>query len=158
MIRLMAGGTLDHSTIGGNLFAALRSRLQGGPCRVFGEGAKVTTPQASMYPDVVVTCARFDPKSTVVPEPKLVVEVLSRSTEDFDRGRKWVHYQELDSLRYYVLVSQDEVRVEVYARGDQEWGYTVLTALGDTLRIADIHVELPLAEIYEGSSPATASS
>jgi Uma2 family endonuclease len=151
-IRMMVGGTLDHNTIAGNIMATLRSRLRGGPCRAFMEGCKVTSGSEVMYPDVVITCSAVNAKSDVVPEPVVVFEVLSRSTESFDRGQKWLAYQSIPSLRQYVLVSQDELRVDVYDRAEAGWSYRVLSVPEATLKLAAGQVELAMAEIYEGSS------
>ena len=150
-IRMMVGGTLDHNTIAGNIMATLRSRLRGGPCRAFME-CKVTSSSELMYPDVVITCSAVNAKSDVVPEPIVVFEVLSRSTESFDRGPKWLAYQSIPSLRQYVLVSQDELRVDVYDREEAGWSYRVLSGLSATLELAAGPVQLGTAEIYEGSS------
>jgi Uma2 family endonuclease len=151
-IRMMVGGTLDHNAIAGNIMATLRSRLRGGPCRAFMEGCKVTSSSEIMYPDVVITCSAVNAKSDVVPEPVVVFEVLSRSTESFDRGPKWLAYQSIPSLRQYVLVSQDELRVDVYARDEAGWSYRVLSGPSATLELAAGAVRLGAAEIYEGSS------
>jgi Uma2 family endonuclease len=150
-IRMMVGGTLDHNTIAGNIMATLRSRLRGGPCRAFTE-CKVTSRSELMYPDVVITCSAVDAKSDVVPEPVAVFEVLSRSTESFDRGQKWLAYQSILSLRQYVLVSQDELRVDVYDRTEAGWSYRVSSGPAATLELAADQVRLTMAEIYEGSS------
>ena len=86
VIRIMVGGTLDHNTIAGNVFSGLRSQLRDGGCRAFMEGVKVVSASATMYPDVVVTCTPGSGRSDVVPEPEIVIEVLSRSTQTFDRA------------------------------------------------------------------------
>ncbi|MGQ0662363.1 MAG: Uma2 family endonuclease [Pseudomonadota bacterium] len=153
-VRMMVGGTADHNAISGNLFAALHAALRGGRCRVFFEIIKVVAADAIMYPDLVVTCAEVAPKADAVPEPVIVVEVLSRSTADFDRSRKWVYYQSIPSLAHYVLVSQDEPRVEIYTRRPAGWDYAVLTDPGQSLRLTAIDVEIGLAAIYEGTSVA----
>jgi Uma2 family endonuclease len=156
-IRMMVGGTLDHNTIAGNIMATLRGHLRGGPCRAFMEGGKVMSSAQLMYPDVVITCSAINPKSDVVPEPVVVFEVLSRSTEGFDRGEKWLAYQSLSSLRQYVLVSQDELRVDLYDRQKAGWSYRVLSGPSATLKLAVGRIELPMAAIYEGSSIAPGS-
>jgi Uma2 family endonuclease len=100
----------------------------------------------------VITCSAFNAKSDVVPEPIVGFEVLSRSTESFDRGPKWLAYQSIPSLRQYVLVSQDGLRVDVYDRKEAGWSYRVLSGLSATLGLAAGPVQLGTAEIYEGSS------
>jgi Uma2 family endonuclease len=148
----MVGGTADHNTIALNIAAALQAKLQGQPCRVFMEGMKVRTATAAMYPDVVVTCADVPPKDDLVGEPALVVEVLSRSTETFDRGPKWVAYQSIASLRQYALMSQDELRIDLYSRREDGWTYQVLTGRKVKLRVAVGNFDMSMAEIYEGTS------
>jgi Uma2 family endonuclease len=152
LVRAMTGGTADHNTIVLNLVGSLRAATRGGECRVFAEGMKVIVGGAVMYPDVVVTCARVEPKADSVTEPVLIIEVLSRSTHEIDRGRKWLAYQQIDSLKQYVLVSQDQARVEIYRRTDQGWSYVVITGLSSTLTLEPGTSATTLAEIYEGSS------
>jgi Uma2 family endonuclease len=159
IIRMMVGGTADHNTIAGNIFATLRGLLRGKPCRPFMEGMKVRSATASMYPDVVVTCTDVPPKNDVVPEPVIVFEVLSRSTQDHDRGQKWSAYQSIPSLRQYVLISQDELEVDVYLREGDGWRYNVRRGAGVIIDLAVAEIRLSMAEIYEGSSldPARAA-
>ena len=154
LVLAMVGGTADHNTIVHNLVAALRSATRPGPCRVFAESMKVVVDGALMYPDVVVTCAPVEPKEDVVRKPVLVVEVLSRSTHEIDRGRKWLAYQRIETLRQYVLVSQDEARVESYARTAEGWTYLVVTGLSASVTLEPTRGAVPLSEIYESSSVA----
>lgn len=146
------GGTADHNTIMHNLVAALRASTRGGPCRVFAESMKVIVDDAMMYPDVVVTCAVVEPKADLVRDPVLVVEVLSRSTHEVDRGRKWLAYQRIESLRQYVLVSQDEARVELYARTEEGWSYRIVAGASAAVALEPALVQVALAEIYESTS------
>ncbi|MCA9709293.1 MAG: Uma2 family endonuclease [Myxococcales bacterium] len=154
LVVAMVGGTADHNTIVLNIAAALRAALRGGPCRVFAESMKVVTAQAVMYPDVLVTCSPVEPKADAVLTPCVVVEVLSRSTHEIDRGRKWLAYQQLETLQQYVLVSQDEARVEQYRRTNEGWSYRVLAGLEHevSLPAGDPPVRLSLGEIYESTS------
>jgi Uma2 family endonuclease len=154
VIRMMVGGTLDHNTIAGNVFSGLRTQLRDGPCRVFMEAVKVVADAATMYPDVVVTCAPGSGQSDVVPEPEIVVEVLSRSTQSFDRGPKLDAYQQILSLKQYVLIAQDESRVSVYERDDGSWRYRILQDLDARLGFAVGGANVTLAEIYERATIA----
>ena len=154
VIRMMVGGTLDHNTIAGNVFSGLRTQLRDGPCRVFMEAVKVVADAATMYPDVVVTCAPGSGQSDVVPEPEIVVEVLSRSTQSFDRGPKLDAYQQILSLKQYVLIAQDEIRVSVYERDDGSWRYRILQDLDARLGFAVGGANVTLAEIYERATIA----
>ena len=101
IVRMMTGGTLAHTIVKGNLFAAMRTRVRP-PCRVLVDGAKVVTMTASLYPDVVVTCAPVTMTDDTVREPRLIAEVLPRTSEGagvgagHDRGTKWLAYREIE--------------------------------------------------------------
>jgi Uma2 family endonuclease len=151
VIRMMAGGTLDHNTITGNVASGLRSR-RGGPCRVFALTVKVVSGFASLYPDVVVTRVPGSGQSDVVPEPEIIVEVLARSTQGFDRGPKLDAYQRIASLKQYVLIAQDEIRVSVYEREDGGWRYRTLQDPEARLEFPAADATLALAEIYDGTT------
>lgn len=153
-IRCMVGGTADHNTIIGNLFAALKAQLQAKPCRAFIDGIKVLSAASILYPDLVVTCAPVEPKSDIVPAPAVVIEVLSRSTADFDRGRKWLAYQQIPSLLHYGLVSQDERRIDLYTRHGDGWQYRVLGDRDEALVLDGIACRVPLAAVYADTSLA----
>lgn len=116
------------------------------------EGVKITSGASAMYPDVVVTCTSPDLKSDLLPEPVVVIEILSRSTQTFDRGQKWLAYQGIPSLLQYVLISQDDLRIEVYDRHDNAWVYQALTGPDARLALTVGEIELTMAEIYEDSS------
>ena len=131
----MVGGTAAHATIKGNVFAVLRTRLQGGPCRVFVESLKVVIDVASHYPDVMVTCVAVQPGDDQVREPVVVVEVLSRTTADRDRSAKWVGYQEIPSLQHYVLIAQETRRVELFTRADDSWHLRIIRPPAGKLRL-----------------------
>lgn len=150
VIRMMVGGSNTHTIIKGNVFAALRTRLRGGRCRAMAEGSKVVTATAIMYPDAIVVCGPIDLAEDQVRTPTVVVEVLSRSTEDHDRGAKWVAYRDLESLQHYLLIAQDARRVEVYSREAKRWSLQVLTP-PEAITLSAIGAELTFEEIYEDS-------
>jgi Uma2 family endonuclease len=151
VIRMMVGGTLDHNRIALNIASRLRTLLAGSPS-VFLDGVKVVSATATMYPGVVVTCTSVLGQSDVVPEPEVVVEVLSRSTQGFDRGPKLDAYQQLASLKQYVLIAQEEIRVSVYERDDGDWRYRTLQDVDAAISFAVGGVTMTLAEIYERSA------
>jgi Uma2 family endonuclease len=150
IIRMMVGGSNAHTIIKDNIVTALRSHLHGQPCRALGEGPKVVTATATMYPDALVVCGPVDFAEDQVRAPTLVVEVLSRSTEDHDRGAKWVAYRDLEPLRHYLLVAQDARRVEVYSREAKSWSLQVLEP-PDAIALPAIGAQLTFDEIYEDS-------
>jgi Uma2 family endonuclease len=150
VIRMMVGGSNAHTIIKDNIVCALRARLQGKPCRALGEGPKVVTATATMYPDAVVACGPIDLAEDQVRAPTVVVEVLSRSTEDHVRGAKWVAYRDLEALRHYMLVARDVRRVEVYSREAKRWSLQVLEP-PDAIALPAIGAELTFDEVYEDS-------
>ena len=154
MIIGMVGGTADHNTIVLNLAMSLRQSLRGRPCRVFTESMKVLAGDMMTYPDVVVTCAPVSAKADSIPEPVVVVEVLSRRTESFARGEKWAAFQQLASLRHYLMVSQDERRVELYTRDTGGWLFSIAGGADTELALEALGVVLRLDEVYEGTSKA----
>lgn len=150
----MPGVSRAHSLIATNLIRRCADRLDGRPCEVHGSDLRVRVDRRGLYtyPDVSIVCgeARFaDAEVDTLLNPTVLIEVLSDSTEAYDRGRKFQQYQRLDSLREYVLVAQDRIGVERFARRDDGWLVTgVLTEPGDVLRLESIDCAVPLAEIY----------
>jgi len=113
----MSGGTPRHSALGASVIIALGIGLHGGPCRVLSSDQKVVARPGRhfVYPDVSVVCGSLDFEAgttNVLANPTVLVEVLSASTEKYDRGLKWEGYQRIGSLRDYLLVSQSSVRIE----------------------------------------------
>jgi Uma2 family endonuclease len=151
-VYAMAGGTDAHNLIAGNLYALLRVHLRGGPCRTYFADvkARIETLNCFYYPDVMVTCDPQDTEtSTYKRFPKLIVEVLSDSTEAFDRGDKFSDYRHLDSLQEYVLISQTRPQVEVFRRNVE--GLWVLHPYsdGDALTLASVDWCGEIADLYE---------
>ncbi len=159
LVRAMAGGTVDHNTIVLNVVAGLRAALHGSGCRVFAENVKVIVDGAALYPDVVVTCAPVEPKADCVEQPTLVVEVLSGSTEAYDRGRKREAYQRLASLRHYLLISQDQAHIELYSRDrSRGWSAIEVTGLAAAVELEACRRTLALADVFASSSVAEAAA
>jgi Uma2 family endonuclease len=154
----MAGGTFEHGEIACNLIGELRSKLKGGPCRVNNSDVRVWAARSGRYvlPDVSVTCGTpvFNPpdKRLMLVNPRLVVEVLSKSTEAEDRGEKFRDYIAIDSLMEYVLVSQERPRVELFRRtADGSWAVGPwVEGIESSVTFSSLEVTLPLAEIYAG--------
>ncbi len=152
-IVAMAGGSEQHSLITVNISGELRARLRDRPCRTYSSDLRVrTTRTRYFYPDVSVVCGEpefADEDMDMLTNPGVLVEVLSPSTEDKDRGLKFVFYQQIPMLTDYVMVSQDEPHVEHYARqGSDRWLLTNLRGLDVVLRLPSIGCELPLSEVY----------
>ena len=153
-IFAMSGASLAHTRITADILTELNNQLRGGECEVISNDMRVRTgPQgAYFYPDIVVFCGEPQVEDNVFDtllNPILVIEVLSPSTEAFDRGEKFRHYQELASLQEYILVSQDRVRVEHFRLTKTQWVQTEFRTREDVLRLDSIGCELPLADIYK---------
>jgi Uma2 family endonuclease len=149
----MTGGTRDHSRIAGNVYLALRTRLQGTACETLGPDAGVSTVgDAVRYPDVLVTCTKGPGTDRVVPGAVVVFEVLSPTSGRTDRIEKLREYQAVSSIRRYVILEHTSVGLAVHARlkGEDPWIATALTD-GDVLRMPEIGIEIPIAEFYEGT-------
>lgn len=152
----MSGGTRSHATIVGNVFGQLFNELRGKPCRPANSDQRIYIPKVGLhtYPDVSVTCGppqseKIDPQANS--NPTLLVEVLSNSTEAYDRKHKFDFYKQIPSLLEYVLVSQDEARVEKFVRSG-DGGWTLFTVLGRESEVSfeSIECRLSLADIFEG--------
>ena len=154
-IFAMAGGSVRHNTIGGNVFASLRGHLRGSPCRPCNSDQRIRIPAngLSTYPDVSVVCSEIQTDTLdhdAIVNPRVIFEVLSNSTESYDRGKKFDLYRQLDSLQEYILVAQDEPLVERFVRQDDgSWLLTVLKGQDAVLEFQSLAAVLPLSEIYE---------
>ena len=151
----MSGASERHNLIVSNIVAALHTQFRKRPCKVYASDMRVKVSATGLYtyPDVVALCeeAQFDDdqKDTLL-NPTVIIEVLSPSTEAYDRGEKFAHYRKLTSLAEYVLISQDKPHVEHYVRQpDNQWLLSEASRLQDTVRLPSISSTLVLAEIYE---------
>ena len=153
-IYAMSGASRRHNLVTLNIAAELRQQLRSTPCETYtGEmRVQVAAARAYFYPDVVVVCGepRFeDTELDTLLNPTVIVEVLSPSTERFDRGRKFLLYRQMQSLQEYVLVAQDAMRVEVFRRQGEMWLFHDLSGTDAVLRLESVGCELPLRAIYE---------
>lgn len=154
-IVAMAGGSPRHNAIAANVSGVLRTQLKDRPCIVFSSDQRIHVEATGLYTyaDVSVTCdrPRFHPKhKDTLLNPRVIVEVLSDSTEGYDRGAKFAHYRGLPSFQEYLLISQHVALVEHYLR--LETGQWILTAYqGETaiVKLPSLDCELPLAEVYD---------
>ena len=154
-IFAMVGGTPQHNTIGVNLVASIRNRLRGTPCRPFNSDQRIRIQSCGLatYPDVSIVCGEMELDSQDVDaiiNPCVIFEVLSNSTECYDRGKKFDFYRQLHSLREYVLISQEESQAECFARQPNgDWLLSIYKGLDSVLRLSTVAIEIPLKEIYE---------
>jgi Uma2 family endonuclease len=149
----MAGASWEHSLIAGNLSRAIGNQFRDRPCAVHQSDMRVLVDATGLYtyPDVVALCGepRFeDSRVDTLLNPAVIVEVLSESTEAYDRGRKFDHYRRIESLREYVLVAQDRVHVEHFARRGEQWLLTVYRRAEDRIALESIGCAVLLSEIY----------
>ncbi len=155
-ILAMAGGTPNHGLLGGNVVTALNVTLsrEGKICRVFNSDLRIKIDHTNRgyYPDASVVCndpefSNQDPNALT--NPILIVEVLSDSTESFDRGEKFFHYRQIPSLQEYVLISQHEVRVESFFRREGNlWEINHAQGKADSLPLKSLGIELNMEELY----------
>lgn len=150
----MTGASRRHNLVAGNIFASLKSQLRDRGCEVYISDMRVRIPVGDfyVYPDVTVACGqpRFeDSEVDTLLNPVVIVEILSKSTEDYDRGTKFVHYRTLPSLAEYLLVSQEERRVEHLVRQASGWLLTESTSLEDVVELPSVGARLALSEIYD---------
>ena len=139
-IYAMSGGTPKHSAIAANVTREIGTLLKRGPCQVYSSDLRVGIMPLDVeaYPDVTIVCGEphvnpFDKNSII--NPTVIFEVLSPSTEGYDRGEKWARYRRLDSLQEYILVSQDKPCLEHYVRQeDDTWVFTFAEGLDETIR------------------------
>jgi Uma2 family endonuclease len=157
----MAGGSREHNLLVAAVLRELGVRLRGGPCQPYASDQRIRLPSLSryVYPDASVTCrpVEIDPADgDTITNPRLVVEVLSDSTEGFDRGEKFVAYRSVPSLVDYLLVSQRAARVEHYSR-QADGGWVLRTyGSGSVVPVVSLGIELPVKDIYEGVFPVAA--
>jgi Uma2 family endonuclease len=157
VVYAMGGGTLEHSRLAGRMTAILSSKLAG-RCTILTSDAMVYVRETDFatYPDASVVCGAMDVQRVLrnkkvigeaLTNPTILVEVLSESTESYDRGEKFAHYMRLASLREYVLVSQGEPYVEVFRRDGDEWVLRTAMA-GQMLELTSQGIQIAVDAIY----------
>lgn len=154
-IVAMAGGSLNHIQITANLTVFLDSKIRQKGCRVLPTDVKIRVESISKfyYPDVTIVCEKpafYRARTDTIVNPKLLIEVLSDSTEARDRGEKFFAYQTLESLQEYVLVSQDKYLIETFTKQtDGSWRYLATIGLSNKVYFESVDVELELEKIYD---------
>ena len=148
----MAGAKRAHNLIAGNVVTILNNQLRERPCLVFPSDMRVRTrDEVGTYPDVSVLCGRpefVDAGEDDLLNPTLIVEVLSESTERYDRGVKFEHYQSIPSFREYVLASSTRARIEVFTRVDERTWSVRAYGPGETAPLSSLAVGLPVDDVY----------
>jgi Uma2 family endonuclease len=161
----MSGVSDEHDAIEGNLNAFLRSQIRERGCRVFLANMRIKVPSAPpyRYADLSVVCGKIEFEEIggvdTLTNPQLIIEVLSPSTEAYDRGEKFTHYKSVPTLREYLLVAQHRPHVtRLYKQDDGMWVHTDVNEMESTLTLTSLGCDLPLSEIYAGvgfDAPAT---
>jgi Uma2 family endonuclease len=157
IVRAMAGGSIEHGRLPMRLRGLLEPALSGRPCEAFSSDAKIRIEASNRtyYPDLSVVCGRLE-RSTLDPEaitnPTVIVEVLSDTSEAYDRGEKFRHYRRLESLREYVLVSQKEPLVEVWRRVGNAW-HPDEYGPGQHVRLESLEASISVDELYANPLP-----
>lgn len=151
----MAGASAAHNLITANVIAAMNLALRSGPCRVFASDMRVKclTTGLYTYPDVSIVCEQpqfEDHHGDTLLNPLVMIEVLSPTTEAYDRGKKFEHYRRIASLREYVLISQDHAQVEHFARqpDGEQWLLTAVGDLQERIAFPALDLAVSLSEIY----------
>jgi len=150
-IYAMSGGSTSHSLLAGNMFTILKAHLRGGPCKAYTSDMRVyVSEEQYLYPDVSVSC---DPKDTqeikdILQSPRLIIEVLSPSTEMRDRTRKFAQYQQCPTIEEYVLVSQRCQQVDIFTRNGKRWMYQ-LFGPDEEIELLSLDIRFPIEMLYE---------
>lgn len=153
-IFAMAGATANHDRISNACNRLIGNALDGGQCEHFSNDIKVRIPNEDIYyyPELSVVCGAADfedKKESILKNPVLIIEVLSEGTESFDRGKKFHRYQQIPSLREYILIAQDEYQIDAFKKADDGvWQLRSYSGLEDVLEINSLNLFLPLADIY----------
>ncbi|TAN52043.1 MAG: Uma2 family endonuclease [Methylococcaceae bacterium] len=153
-IFAMAGASRAHNLISVNIAGALGGQLKGRACEAYVADMRVKVSNTGLYtyPDIVVACGDIqleDQHHDTLLNPMVIIEVLSPSTEQYDRGEKFAHYRRLPSLQEYVLVTQEHMRVEHYLRDGERWILTEWNGADAVLNLTTIDCRLSLREIYD---------
>ena len=151
-VYAMSGGTRNHSDIAGNFLAIIKPHLRGSGCKTYNSDCRVNilNTRNYTYPDLSVTCDRRDNSSPqYITYPCLIVEVLSDSTEAYDRGKKFEKYRRNPNLVDYVLVSSDEMAIDIYHKNDAGDWLILSYRSGDRVELESIGLSLPIEPFYE---------
>ena len=152
-VRMLAGGSPDHSIIIANLTAAIKGPLKGNPCRVYNSDVQLKLSEKRyVFPDITISCDERDRnQKETIHYPLVVVEVLSPTTEATDRGKKAAYYRACPTIQEYVMVDSEEIFIEVHRREEQRWTINTFEA-GDIVTLESLGIQFPIEDAYEGTS------
>jgi Uma2 family endonuclease len=153
-IFAMSGASLPHNIIFSNTIGSLSSKLKGKSCRPFGSDLRVHILGNTLYtyPDITIICGKpktTDHKMDTITNPSVIIEILSKSTRDYDKGQKFTLYRDIDTLQEYILIDSEAVRVETLTRNDDNsWTFREYKSMDDCFMIETVKENMLLAEIY----------
>jgi Uma2 family endonuclease len=156
-IFAMSGASHRHNKIFSNIFIALGISLKGKPCQPYGSDLRVHVPQNSLYtyPDITIVCGDFIPSekdTDTIVQPSVLIEILSPSTRNYDRGDKFKLYRDIPSLKEYILIDSESVSVEAFhLNANNHWELEELKKTKNSLRFHSLNISLSLDDIYEGT-------
>lgn len=154
-IFAMSGASYAHNLVFSNFFGDISSKLKGKPCRPFGSDFRVNIPNNTLYtyPDVSIYCEdplTIDEKKDTATNPTVLVEILSKSTRNYDLGGKFLLYKQIESLKEYLLIDSEAIRVIKYLKNvDNSWLMTEINAIDESFKIDSIQLEINLTDVYE---------
>ena len=150
----LAGGTIRHNRISLQMVSSLEKSLKNRKCNIFAGDVKLELipNQYYVYPDVMLTCDDNDlenDQDTTIKNPSIIVEVLSSSTESYDKSTKADAYRKISSLRYYILIAQDKILIDVYERKNDFWKLTNYENIEQIIKLEQLDIDVKLSEIYK---------
>ena len=157
-IFAMSGASLKHNEVFSNFFGEIQGKLKGKNCKPYGSDLRIHVPKNSLYtyPDITIICDKADltdDKFDTATNPAVIVELLSKSTRNYDRFEKFSLYRDIASLKEYILVDTQKIHIENYVRNaDNTWQLTDYNAISDNLFIASVNITVSIADIYAGLS------
>jgi Uma2 family endonuclease len=155
-IFAMSGASISHNKIFSNTFLEIGMQLKGKKCQPFGSDLRIHIPKNSLftYPDISIVCDEIettDDKFDTITNPSVIIEILSPSTRNYDKGEKFTLYREIDALQEYILIDSERVMVEKFIRNpDNSWTLTEYKTLDERFFVVTVDVEMQLLGIYEG--------
>lgn len=155
-IFVMSGAKVPHNIIGGNLFIALGQKLKGKKCKPYNSDTRIHIPSNTLftYPDISIICGEvitLNDDDYNVLNPTAIIEVLSKSTKNYDRGEKFKLYRDIPTLKEYILADSESVHIEVFRLNEKShWELEEYNSISDLLYIKALEEKIPLSEIYEG--------
>jgi Uma2 family endonuclease len=154
-IFAMGGALLPHNEIFSNLIVGIGSRLIGKNCKPYGSDLRIYIPANTLYtyPDISIICGKVettDDQFDTATNPSVIIEILSKSTRDYDKGSKFTLYRAIETLKEYILVDSTNISVEKFVRNnDNSWQFTEYKLMADTLPISTVDINITLADIYK---------